>query len=77
MEQNLYSKLDDLTSTLHDNHTEVVQRLTALETQLKGLPERVSSLETDKAARVGAWHVLTLVANFVITLAGFLYRKHA
>jgi len=77
MEANLYSKMDDLTNILHDNHTEVVQRLTALETQLKGLPERVSTLENDKAARVGAWHVVTLVANFLITAIGFFFHKRA
>ena len=80
MEANLYTKLDDLTDSIHANHTEVVQRLTALETKLEGLeklPDRVSALENDRAGVRGGWAVGTVIINALITVVGFLFRRHA
>lgn len=42
---------DEIVTLLHEHHSETVQRLTRLETQLEGLPERVAKLE-----KKDAWH---------------------
>lgn len=76
MEANLYQKFDALQEQLQKNHVDVVQRLTALETKLAGLPERVAVLESEKARFMGGWSVGAVVLNVLITVFGFLFRRH-
>jgi hypothetical protein len=60
MSQETNDRLDRITQIITTNHVETVQRLTKLETQLDGLPERVTLLEHMKfkvmgmAAAIGA-----------------------
>ena len=70
-EPNLYSKLDTLTESIHNNHSEVVQRLSVLETKLEGLeklPERVAALETEKARLSGGMAVWTLLGSGALSI---------
>lgn len=54
---------DKLAEMITDNHTEVVQRLTALETSAEGLPARVSELEHFKYKLIGINAALSVLAG--------------
>jgi hypothetical protein len=62
--------LDTLSEQLQENHIEVVQRLTRLETQTEGLPGRVVELEKYQNKAVGimmaASAILTLLFNWLL-----------
>lgn len=64
--------LYQISQMINDNHTEVCQRLTALETQNKGLPERVSDLEHFK------YKLLGVNAAFSVMAAGAMawFKRH-
>lgn len=76
MEPNIYDRFDSLNTTLQENHIDVVQRLTALETSLKGIPERVQTLENKGASLSGSLSVWTIVVNLIIAAVGFFFKKH-
>lgn len=66
------ARLDALAETIGANHLETCQRLTALETQFSGVPDRVSTLEKFQNRALGA---LTLVSVFVVLITEWI-RKH-
>lgn len=77
--QTLGDQLDNLSETLSEQHTEIVQRLTALETTVKGLPERVSLLETNRGKIAGGLAVLTFIvtsAIYLLTSLTSVFKKH-
>lgn len=77
MDPQLYSMLRDMRKELTDNHTEVVQRLTAVETRINEAPtaeieQRVKSLEGWRNKIAG----FTVAANMFWVGAGLWAKSH-
>lgn len=66
-------RLDNLVDVLAGQHVEVCQRLTKLETQLEGVPERITVLERLRWKAFGA---LTVISGFFSIAATWFLRKH-
>lgn len=55
-----------LAEIVNENHLEIVERLTAVETELKGLPAKVERLEAHRNWLTGAIAVLSSVFAYLI-----------
>jgi hypothetical protein len=69
----LGDRLDDIKDTINANHLETSTRLTALETALAGVPDRVTKLENSKSWVKGVW---ATVAFLIGSIATYLGVKH-
>lgn len=68
--QNVLDRLDGMQEAAARNHVETVERLTRLETSLKGLPDRVGKLERRRWILKGALAVLTFLVTSALALLG-------
>lgn len=63
-------RLDDIKDTIAANHLETSNRLTALETSLKGIPERVERLENNRSWAKGVWATVSFILGSIATYLG-------
>ena len=75
-EPNLYELFRDLSDQINANHLDVCQRITALETTVSGLPQRVESLEGMRGKITGALAVVNVIITAAISLAVYLFKRH-
>jgi len=76
MDPTLYDEVRAMRESLNTYHTEVVQRLTALEVTLSPLPkieERVKRLEVWRSFLAGGWASIVFAGGVVLT---WITRRH-
>ena len=66
----------DLLQSINHNHVETVQRLTALETSLKGVPERVTALEQTKYYAHGIYAAVAAIFSTAVTLLVHWFKRN-
>lgn len=59
---------DEIVTLINENHVETVQRLTRMETQLEGLPERVSKLEKKDSWTAGVIAAVSAIFSSGLTI---------
>lgn len=62
--------MDEIKDLIANNHLETSTRLTALETKLSDVPERLKKLEETRTWAKGAWATLSFIIGSIATYLG-------